>query len=59
MDFTAGSPTNPTPESVKKAVLEVLELPSAKAHAYSTPMGIPEVREKIAAYLSNDRLLRT
>ena len=38
-DFSLGNPSIPAPESVKKAILELMELPPEKVHAYSPAPG--------------------
>ena len=51
-DFSLGNPSIPAPESVKKAILELLELPPEKIHAYSPAPGDPKVRTAIAESLN-------
>ena len=34
-DFSLGNPSIPAPESVKKAILELMEQPPEEVHAYS------------------------
>ena len=51
-DFSLGNPSIPAPESVKKAILELLELPPETIHAYSPAPGDPKVRTAIAESLN-------
>ena len=51
-DFSLGNPSIPAPESVKKAILELLELPPEKIQAYSPAPGDPKVRTAIAESLN-------
>ena len=51
-DFSLGNPSIPAPESVKKAILELLERPPEKIHAYSPAPGDPKVRTAIAESLN-------
>ena len=51
-DFSLGNPSIPAPESVKKAILELMELPPEKVHAYSPAPGDPKVRMAIADSLN-------
>lgn len=51
-DFSLGNPSIPAPESVKKAILELMELPPEKVHAYSPAPGDPKVRTAIADSLN-------
>ena len=51
-DFSLGNPSIPAPESVKKAILELMELPTEKVHAYSPAPGDPKVRTAIADSLN-------
>ena len=51
-DFSLGNPSIPAPESVKQAILELMELPPEKIHAYSPAPGDPKVRTAIAGSLN-------
>ena len=55
-DFSLGNPSIPAPESVKKAILELMELPPEKVHAYSPAPGDPKVRTAIADSLIELRM---
>ena len=52
-DFSLGNPSIPAPESVKQAILELMELPPEKIHAYSPAPGDPKVRTAIAESLNH------
>lgn len=54
MDFTAGSPTNPTPDELNQTVIRLLSDPPENLHAYTSPFGLLEVRQKIAAHLAKE-----
>lgn len=51
-DFSLGNPSIPAPDSVKKAILELLEKPAEEIHAYSPAPGDPKVRKIIAESLN-------
>lgn len=51
-DFSLGNPSIPAPESVKRAILELLEGPAQSLHAYSPAPGDPKVRAVIAESLN-------
>lgn len=51
-DFSLGNPSIPAPESVKRAILELLEGPAESLHAYSPAPGDPKVRAVIAESLN-------
>ena len=51
-DFSLGNPSIPAPESVKRAILELLEEPAQSLHAYSPAPGDPKVRAVIAESLN-------
>ncbi len=49
-DFSLGNPNVPAPESVKRAMIDVLEMTDPNnLHGYMPNVGFPEVREAIAA----------
>ena len=51
-DFSLGNPSIPAPDSVKEAILELLEKPAEELHAYSPAPGDALVRRTIAASLN-------
>ena len=51
-DFSLGNPSIPAPPSVRQAILELLEEPAEKLHAYSPAPGYPQVRAVIAESLN-------
>ncbi|NBK92862.1 pyridoxal phosphate-dependent aminotransferase [bacterium 1XD21-13] len=51
-DFSLGNPSIPAPESVKKAILELMEQPPEEVHAYSPAPGDAGVRRTIAESLN-------
>lgn len=51
-DFSLGNPSIPAPESVKKAILELMERPPEEVHAYSPAPGDAGVRKTIAESLN-------
>ena len=51
-DFSLGNPSIPAPPSVRQAILELLEEPAEKLHAYSPAPGYPQVRTVIAESLN-------
>ena len=52
-DFSIGNPSVPAPDLVRETMLELLDMDPVTLHAYSPAAGLPEVKEAIAAYLSN------
>jgi len=53
VDLSIGSPVDPTPEIVRRALAEATD-----AHAYPTTVGTPELREAIAAWFERRRGVR-
>lgn len=52
-DYTLGNPSVPVPEQVTKTMIDLLTNKSSmELHGYSQSLGIPEVREKVAASLN-------
>lgn len=51
-DFSLGNPSIPAPDSVKKAILRLMESPAEEVHAYSPAPGDPKVRKTIAESLN-------
>lgn len=51
-DFSLGNPSIPAPASVKQAILELMEEPAEKVHAYSPAPGDAKVRGIIADSLN-------
>lgn len=51
-DFSLGNPSIPAPDTVKKAILELLEQPAEEIHAYSPAPGDAAVRKTIAESLN-------
>lgn len=51
-DFSIGNPSVPAPELVRETMMELLDMDPVALHAYSPAAGLPEVKEAIAAYLS-------
>ncbi len=51
-DFSLGNPSVAAPEAVKKAALELLEMPAQQVHGYTPAPGAPGVRAAIAASLN-------
>lgn len=52
-DFSLGNPSVPVPEAFNRRVIELLETKSSiEVHGYSPSLGIPSVREAIAASLN-------
>lgn len=52
-DFSIGNPNVPAPESVKTAIIDVLnEMDSCALHGYTVAPGDPQVRETIAASIN-------
>lgn len=51
-DFSLGNPSIPAPESVKKAILDLMEQPPEEIHAYSPAPGDASVRRTIAQSLN-------
>lgn len=51
-DFSLGNPSIPAPNSVKKAILELMEQPEEVIHAYTPAPGDAEVRKTIAESLN-------
>ncbi len=51
-DFSLGNPSIPAPDSVKKAILELMEQPAEVIHAYSPAPGDAGVRKTIAESLN-------
>ncbi|MDO4443071.1 MAG: pyridoxal phosphate-dependent aminotransferase [Slackia sp.] len=51
-DFSLGNPSVPAPDDVKRAALELLELPAQNIHGYTPAQGAPGVRSAIAASLN-------
>ncbi len=52
-DFSLGNPSVPAPESFRDAAIKMLqEEEPLKLHGYSPSLGIPEVKEKVAASLN-------
>ncbi|WP_448383666.1 pyridoxal phosphate-dependent aminotransferase [Desulfosoma sp.] len=53
-DFSLGNPNVPPPPSVKRALLRVIENGVGTLHSYMPNAGLPETREKLAAYLTRE-----
>lgn len=53
-DFSLGNPNVPPPPSVKEALRRVIEHGAESIHAYMPNAGLPQTREKLAAYLSRE-----
>lgn len=52
-DYSLGNPSVPTPESFTQAAIRLLETREPVAlHGYSPSLGLPDVKEKIAASIS-------
>lgn len=51
-DFSLGNPSIPAPDSVKKAILELMEQPAEVIHAYSPAPGDARVRKIVAESLN-------
>ena len=52
-DFSLGNPSVPAPQSFKDVSISLLEtMEPLKLHGYSPTLGIPEVKEKVAASLN-------
>lgn len=51
-DFSLGNPSIPAPDSVKKAILELMEQPAEVIHAYTPAPGDAGVRKTIAESLN-------
>lgn len=52
-DFSLGNPSVPAPDSVHKALLEVIEnTPAVELHGYTPAAGLPSVRKAIAEDLN-------
>lgn len=52
-DFSLGNPSVPAPESFKDVSISLLEtMEPLKLHGYSPTLGIPEVKDKVAASLN-------
>ena len=52
-DFSLGNPSVPTPDSFTRTCIRLLEQEEpVRLHGYSPSLGIPEVKEKIAASLN-------
>lgn len=51
-DFSLGNPSIPAPDSVKQAILELMEQPAEEIHAYSPAPGDAKVRKIIADSLN-------
>ena len=52
-DFTLGNPSVPTPESFNNAAIRFLQtMKSRDLHGYSPSLGLPGVKEKVAASLN-------
>ncbi len=53
-DFSLGNPNVPPPPSVKEALLRVIQNGAASLHSYMPNAGLPQTREKLAAYLTRE-----
>lgn len=53
-DFSLGNPSVPSPASVDKAIIDIINDPSYKPHAYTTAAGIMPLRMKIAEDLNKN-----
>lgn len=53
-DFSLGNPNVPPPPSVKRALLNIIESGQGSLHSYMPNAGLPETREKLAAYLRRE-----
>ncbi len=52
-DFSLGNPSVPAPESFRASLLGLLDgMDPVRLHGYSPSLGIPEVKEKVAASLN-------
>ena len=52
-DFSLGNPSVPAPQSYTDTSIRLLQtMPPTKLHGYSPTLGIPEVKEKVAASLN-------
>ena len=52
-DFSLGNPSVPAPQSVTDVAVSLLQtMEPLRLHGYSPPLGIPEVKEKVAASLN-------
>ena len=52
-DFSLGNPSVPAPESFRTSLLGLLDgMDPVSLHGYSPSLGIPEVKEKVAASLN-------
>ncbi len=52
-DFSLGNPSVPAPESFKETMIRIIEEEEPlRLHGYSPSLGIPEVKEKVAASLN-------
>ena len=52
-DFSLGNPSVPVPQAFNDRVRQLLDtLPSIEVHGYSPSLGIPQVKEKLAASLN-------
>lgn len=51
-DFSIGNPSIPTPEKVKKTILDLMDQPSLKVHGYTPAQGAPGPRAAIAESLN-------
>ena len=48
-DFSLGNPSVAAPEAVKKAALELLEMPAQQVHGYTRPACAPRSRHRSTA----------
>lgn len=53
-DFSLGNPNVPPPPSVKRALLKIIENGAETLHSYMPNAGLPETREKLAAYVTRE-----
>jgi aspartate aminotransferase len=54
-DFSLGNPNLEPPEQLKERIKEVANLPTAGLHAYMMNAGYPDIRKKMAAYISTEQ----
>ena len=53
-DFSLGNPNLPPPETFKAVMHEIIDTDEAGTHGYMPQPGYPQVRDKVAAYLTRE-----
>jgi aspartate aminotransferase len=57
-DFSLGNPDVEPPEAVQRTLAEIVAAPIARKHGYMPNAGYPDVRERVAEYVSAEQGVR-